>query len=76
MIKMALDEYDTLEITIGARLPVGLIEVSHREAAGFRAPKTFVSFRDHFGCPTITQVQLSGDRNRLRLYGLERRTGS
>ena len=24
MIKMALDEYDTLEITIGARLPVGL----------------------------------------------------
>jgi hypothetical protein len=46
MIKMALDEYDTLEITIGARLPVGLIEVSHREAAGFRAPKTFVSFRD------------------------------
>jgi hypothetical protein len=38
MIKMALDEYDTLKITIGARLPVGLIEVSHREAAGFRAP--------------------------------------
>jgi len=31
MIKMALDEYDTLEITIGARLPVGLFEVSHRE---------------------------------------------
>jgi hypothetical protein len=56
MIKMALDEYDTREITIGARLPVGLIEVSHREAAGFRAPKTFVSFRDYFGCPTITQV--------------------
>jgi hypothetical protein len=24
MIKMALDKYDTLEITIGARLPVGL----------------------------------------------------
>ena len=51
MTKMALDEYDTLEITIGARLPVWLIEVSHREAAVFRAPKTFVSFRDHFGCP-------------------------
>jgi hypothetical protein len=29
MMKMALDEYDTLEIAIGARLPVGLIEVSH-----------------------------------------------
>jgi hypothetical protein len=39
MIKMALDEYDTLEITIGARLPVGLFEVSHREAAGFRHHK-------------------------------------
>jgi hypothetical protein len=39
MIKMALDEYDTLEITIGARLPVGLIEVSHREAAGFEHHK-------------------------------------
>jgi hypothetical protein len=49
MIKMPLDEYDILEIAIGARLPVGLIEVSHREAAGFRAPKTFVSFRDHLG---------------------------
>jgi hypothetical protein len=56
MIKMALDEYDTLEIMIAARLPVGPIEVSHREAAGFPAPKTFGSFCDHFGRPTITQV--------------------
>jgi hypothetical protein len=29
MIKMPLDEYDILEIAIGARLPVGLIEVAH-----------------------------------------------
>jgi hypothetical protein len=29
MSKMALDECDTLEITLGAQVPVALIEVSH-----------------------------------------------
>jgi hypothetical protein len=35
-----------------------------------------VSFRNPFGCRTITYVQLSADRDRLRLYALEKRTGS
>jgi hypothetical protein len=40
MIKIALRVYDTLEITVGARslATVELIEVSHREVVGFRAP--------------------------------------
>ena len=56
MIKMALDEYDTLEITIGARLPVGLIEVSHREAPAFEHHKPSYRFVTTLGVRRLPKL--------------------
>jgi hypothetical protein len=61
MIKFALGVYDTLEITIGHH---PLYRRANRSLASekwlaFERHKSFVSFPDHFGCPTNTRVQLN-----------------
>jgi hypothetical protein len=61
MIKMALDECDTLEITIGAQVLVTLIEVSR--ALGGTTGRLRVSLGR---LPTTTSVELRKPRMLMR----------
>ena len=61
MSKIALGVYDTLEITMGRTIADAFEQSKSRieKWSAFERHKPSYRFRDPFGCPTITYVQLS-----------------